>query len=255
MNMRRQIIAALVFFVLSGVSWAGDLTADSSVDAILVALQARGESLKEFSADVHYTETDLTMSDKTERQGTVRYQRDAKAGARMHILFDRKIVDGKTSADMKEYLLNDGWALVRDYRAKNETRYQVAHPGEKVNLFELGKGAFPLPIGQDKNEVQRMFDVSKIAGAADDPPGTAHLQLSPKAGTDFSKKFSTIDVWVDLKSQMPVRVSTVDRNQTAQQQTDLLNLVVNPSPGLGDADFALKPIDDLGWTRHDEPLP
>ncbi len=43
--------------------------------------------------------------------------------------------------ERKEYLLNDGWLIDRDYRGKNEANRQITKPGEKVNLFQLGKGA------------------------------------------------------------------------------------------------------------------
>jgi hypothetical protein len=229
---------------------------DATVDEVLDALQARGQNLKEFVADVQLTDTDITMGDSSKRSGKVWYQVKPGGDARMHILFEKKIVGDKPPKDeRKEYLLDGGWALDRDYRAKNEVRYQIARPGEKMNLFQLGKGAFPLPIGQDKHDVHAMFDVTKVAPATGDPVNTIHLQLTPKPKTDFERKFSTIDVWVDLSTKMPVRISTVDRNQTAQQQTDLQNMVVNPKEGLAEGDFVMPPVDDKGWNRHEEPLP
>jgi hypothetical protein len=231
------------------------LPLDSSVDEVLDALQTRGQTLKEFVADVQLTDTDITMGDSTKRVGTVWYQVKTGGDARMHIVFEKKIVADKSRDDRKEYLLEDGWALDRDYRAKNEVRYQIARPGEKMNLFQLGKGAFPLPIGQDKSEVHSLFDVSKMPGDKDDPAGTIHLQLKPKAKTDFERKFSVIDVWVDLTTKMPVRITTKDRNETNEQRTDLTNVKVNPKPGLTDEKFTLQPIDENGWNRHEEPMP
>jgi hypothetical protein len=231
------------------------LAPDSSIDEVLDALQARGQNLKEFVADVQLTNTDITMDDSTKRVGTVWYQVKSEGDARMHIVFDKVIAGDKTRNDRKEYLLEDGWALDRDYRAKNEVRYQIARPGEKMNLFQLGKGAFPLPIGQDKSEVHSLFDVSRVPGDKDDPPATIHLQLKPKAKTDFERKFSVIDVWVDVVTKMPVRIATKDRNETNEQRTDLTNVKVNPKPGLTDEKFTMQPIDENGWNRHEEPLP
>src|SRR5205814_1317034 len=136
----------------------------------------------------------------------------------------------------KEYLLDGGWLIDRDYRAKNEVRRQIARAGEKVNLFQLGKGPFPLPIGQDKKDVHEQFEVTKLPPAKDDPAGAVHLQLTPKEKTDFARKFSRIDVWVDQHTKMPVRIETIDRNQTTDRQTDLEKMKVNPTPGLTDAD-------------------
>ena len=229
---------------------------DATVDEVLDALQARGQNLKEFVADVQLTDTDITMGDSSKRIGKVWYQVKGDGNARMHILFEKKIVGDKPPKDdRKEYLLEDGWALDRDYRAKNEVRYQIARPGEKMNLFQLGKGAFPLPIGQDKNDVHAMFAVSKVPADKSGPLNAIHLQLVPKPKTDFERKFSAIDVWMDLGSKMPVRISTEDRNQTTQQQTDLENMIVNPKPGLIEENFVVPPVDDKGWNRHEEPLP
>ena len=105
-------------------------------------------------------------------------------------------------------------------------------------------------VGQDKKDVRALFDVTKIAPAKDDPAGTVHLQLKPKDGSDFARKFSTIDVWIDPATQMPLRIETLDKNQTTDRQTDLQNLKANA--GIVDGDFSLPSIDDNGWNRHDE---
>jgi hypothetical protein len=202
---------------------------------------------------VKLIETDTVMATSTTRTGKAWFQIKPNGDARLHIRFDEKATgDQPAKPDVKEYLLNDGWLIDRDYHAKTEVNRQVARPGEKVNLFQLGKGPFPLPIGQDKKDVHEMFEVAKVPSAKDDPSGTIHLKLTPKPKTDFARKFSTIDIWVNEQTQMPVRIETLDRNQTTDRQTDLQNLKVNP--GLTDADFTLPPIEGKGWNRHDEPL-
>ncbi len=97
------------------------------------------------------------------------------------------------------------------------------------------------------------FDVTKVAAAKDDPAGTIHLLLKPKADSEFSRKFSKIDIWVDPATKMPVRIETLDRNQTTDRETDLENVKVNPNPGLKEDDFSIPSIDKEGWKRSDEP--
>jgi outer membrane lipoprotein-sorting protein len=253
-NMNKKLFAMVGILMLFGAlgAHAAPLGADASVDQVLDALAERGKTLNEFTADIRYTDTDLTMGDSTTRLGKVWYQRKGDGDARMHILLDKKVVGDKTSDDRREYVLQDGWALTRDYRAKNEVKYQIARPGEKVNLFALGKGAFPLPIGQEKKDVEAMFEVKKMEAGKDDPTNTIHLQLTPKAKTEFADRFSTVDVWVDRSTEMPVRVSTVDRNGAMEQSTDLEHVVVNPDGGLKDADFVMPEVQ--GWTRHEEAM-
>jgi hypothetical protein len=231
------------------------LRPDSSVDEVLEALHERGQSIKEFVADVTLTENDLIMATQSQRTGKVWAQFKPGGDAKLHARFDKRMGENMPPQnDLKEYLLEDGWLVDRDYRAKNEVRRQVAPPGEKVNLFQLGKGPFPLPIGQEVKSVHEQFDVTKIAPAKDDLPGSLHLQLKPKEKTDLERKFQMIDVWIDPATRMPVRIKTVDHNQTTERQTDFTNVKVNPTPGLTDADFKLPPIDESGWQRHEEAL-
>ena len=237
-----------------GAASANALRPDSSVDDVLDALHNRGQDLKEFVADVALTDVDTVMGSTTKRIGKVWFQSRPDGDARLHVRFDRKSIEDKPPMqEEKEYLLDGGWLVDRDYRAKVEVRRQVSRPGEKVNLFQLGKGPFPLPIGQERKSVHDMFEVTKAPPAKDDPPGSIHLQLAPKPGTDLERKFATIDVWVDPATRMPVRIQTLDREKTTQRQTDFANLKVNPSPGLKDDDFALPSIENQGWSRHDEP--
>src|SRR6185503_20430076 len=114
--------------------------------------------------------------------------------------------------------------------------------GQKMNLLKLGEGPFPLPLGQDKADVHKMFEVSKqSSGGKDDPPGTIHARLTPKPGTQFEQKFGTIDVWIDPHSRMPVKIETVDPNGVATRTTELKNIRVNTK--LTAEDFKLPPID------------
>ena len=133
-------------------------------------------------------------------------------------------------------------------------RQQVLKPGEKLDLLKLGEGPFPLPIGQKKEAVHEQFDVKKIAPSKDDPKdvATVHVQLAPKPGTQFERKFETIDVWVDAKTHMPARIDTA-QGETVRS-TLLTNFKVNPEPPLRDADFTLPAIDKAKWDLHEEPF-
>ncbi len=132
---------------------------------------------------------------------------------------------------------------------KNETKRQVLRPGEKRDLMKLGTGAFPLPIGQDQQDVKKAFDVKIVAPAKDDPPGTIHLTLTPKPDTDLAKKFTSIDVWVDMKSHMPTLIDTVAGSD--EHRVELKAIQVNPNPPLGDKDFTLPEI-DASWQTKTE---
>ena len=256
--MRNVFVLALAF-ALAGAALAQtqpttEPAADPQIDQVLDELHARGGTLKEFTADITQADTDTIMGNTTTKSGKVWYQVKPDVSVRLRILFDKKQVGSKPAhEEPREYLLDNGWLIDRDYLGKIETNRQVSQPGEKVNLFQLGKGPLPLPIGQDKKDVHDQFDVTLVPPAQGDPPGTVHLQLKPKPGTDLARKFNILDFWIDRKLAMPIRIHTLDANQSTDQQIDLQNL--NVTPELRDADFALPSTDkEPGWNRHDEPF-
>ncbi|MCC6423421.1 MAG: outer membrane lipoprotein carrier protein LolA [Phycisphaerales bacterium] len=227
------------------------LNADSSIDQILDALDHSGNQLQDFVADVTLTQTDARSGDSSSSAGKVYFQRTAPGEARIRVSFDSETVGDRKMDKKVDYLLDNGWLWERDYRRKSEIKRQVLQPGQKMNLLKLGEGPFPLPIGQDKVEVHRQFDVVKVDSKESDPAGTIHLTLTPKDGSQLARKFSSIDVWVDPQSQMPARIEAVDANETTVRTTDLTNLRMNE--GLSADAFTLPPIDD-SWNRHEEPF-
>jgi hypothetical protein len=178
--------------------------------------------------------------------GQMWMQRVGQDDARLRVRFDRKIVNDQVKGERQEYMLSGGMLTERNYVDTTEIRRQVLKPGQKMNLLKLGEGPFPLPLGQDKADVHKMFDVKKFPPAADDPAGTIHAQLVPKKGSQFEDRFSTIDFWVDPQTKMPVRIVTQDPNGTTQRTTELKDVKVNAN--LTEKDFQLEPIDEKKWT-------
>lgn len=229
-----------------------DRQGDASVDHVLDALDARGRNLDQFVADVTLSDIDEATQVESQRSGRVWYHK-RQGNDRIRVVFDQKAEGRFNKPEKLEYLLEGGWLVDRDYRRAIEVKRQVLRPGEKINLLKLGEGPFPLPIGQPKEDVHREFEVSKGDPALEGPPGTWHVALKPREGTRLARKFAQIDVWVDPKTQMPVRIEALDANETTRRTTELKNIRVNPQPPLGDKDFALPRIDESNWEMHTEP--
>jgi outer membrane lipoprotein-sorting protein len=225
------------------------LTSASSIDDILDALDARGKNLRDFSASVKLSSVDNSIGSATAETGTVYYQRKPGGDARIRVDFDRFDDGSRLTPQNHQYTLDDGWLVERNYDRRLEVRRQVLRPGEKMDPLKLGEGPFPLPIGQDKQEVKNLFTVASIAPAQDDPPGTVHLQLTPKPGTTFARKFATIDVWVDLATSMPRRIQTQENGSPISKVTDLTDVKINT--GLDDKNFAQPPLPDK-WESTSE---
>jgi outer membrane lipoprotein-sorting protein len=229
---------------------AGELPAEATVDQVLDALDQRGRNLKSFDAKVTLTEGDVALALESKRTGTVRYQKKPDASERIRVVFDKKLDANKVSDEKIEYLLDGPWLVDRDYTKRIEVRRQVLKPGEKTNLLKLGEGPFPLPIGQKKEDVKRLFDVKKLKLARDDPAGTVRLTLTPVKGTQFARKFKLIEVWVDVKTHMPRKIGTVDLKETMSRATDLTDVRLNAD--LADAEFKLDPVPPDKWRTHEE---
>ncbi|MEA2708704.1 MAG: hypothetical protein QOF78_1305 [Phycisphaerales bacterium] len=222
------------------------LSPDSALDDILDALDRRGKELNDFTANVTLADTDTAVGNETKLTGRILMQRLGQDDARLRVAFNRKEVNEKVTNDRQEFMLSGGTLTERNYVDATEIRRQVLQPGQKMNLLKLGEGPFPLPLGQDKADVHKMFEVKKFPPAADDPAGSIHVQLAPKKGSQFETRFSTIDFWVDPQSRMPVRIVTLDPNGTTQRTTELKEIKVNAN--LADKDFVLEPIDEKKWT-------
>ncbi|MGD0388452.1 MAG: hypothetical protein ABSC42_05795 [Tepidisphaeraceae bacterium] len=216
------------------------LSAKSTVDQILDALDARGENLRDFSARVRLTDTDDSSGDSTINTGSVVLQRKGPGDARIRVAFTQRRLGDKIFPADHQYTLDNGILDDRDYLKKHENRTQVLKPGQKLDLFKLGQGPFPLPLGQKREDVLQLFDVARVDPAKDDPPGSVHVRLTPKDGTQFASRFKTIDVWVDIASAMPRRIQTDDINQTTTRTTDLSDVKINA--GATDMDFAQPPV-------------
>lgn len=230
----------------------GGLAPDASADAVLDALDRRGEALKSFDANVKLSETDVSTQLSSTRLGHVWFQKKSPDDARLRVLLDKKEDKNSVVNDKIEYLLDGGWLDDRDYNKRIEVRRQVLKPGEKINLLKLGEGPFPLPIGQKKEDVKKLFEVKKVKPDKDDPAGTVHLLLKPIKGTQFARRFSAIDVWVDSKTAMPRRIDTLDLKETTTRSTELTDVRINPE--LTDKDFELEKIKPQDWNVHEEPF-
>ena len=246
-------LIAILSLLMNGAAWAeSPLNANSTREDILDALNARGQGLNDFTADVSLAETDALNGETTTLVGKVWYQGKGEGDARMRVLFDKKLFGDKPQAGAKvEYVLDKEWLTDRDYKRKVEIKRQVLKPGEKINLLKLGEGPFPLPIGQPKEEVLKMFDVKKIGARDGDPADTVHLELAPKEKTQFARKFKKIDVWVENKTNFPRRIATVDKSEAETRTTDLTNIQVNV--GLKDDAFVQEKIGE-GWTQKSEQM-
>jgi hypothetical protein len=76
-----------------------------------------------------------------------------------------------------------------------------------------------VPFGQKKADILREFDVTRLLPAANDPPGSDHLKLVPRVGTQMRENYKEVDVWVASAGPydgLPVKVHTSKRDGTGK---------------------------------------
>lgn len=205
---------------------------------VLNALEARGTTLKDFSAQlrvrVHHLRTDETDINI----GKIWYQRQGVT-SRFDIHFDILAVDGAIARKHADHdLVFDGrWFIDRDGTAKIFRKTEVAPPGSVVNPLKLGQGPLPIPIGQDPREVLKDFHVQLRLNAN----GIEHLILKPRDKKAFD--FDKLQFWIDPKLGIPVKIRRTDPDGTPTTAT-FTNIKINtgkthdfhvhvPAPGSG----------------------
>jgi len=235
--------------VFAAESALAPLDKDASIDQILELAEARGKGLKDFSANVVREKMDALRGDTETIKGKIWLQYVAPGDARIRVLFDsRYLGERKARNYRREYLLEKGLLVDRDYETKTQVTRRILKPGEKMDPLKLGEGPFPLPIGQDPRQVKQMFDVRKREPKKDDPPDTVHIELIPKPNSQLARNFKSMDEWVDLKTGFPKRIRTVDPDGNTVYTTDLSD--VRTDSGLTNKDFALEQVS--GWTQREE---
>src|SRR5947209_20227547 len=76
--------------------------ADASVDLTLDGLDQVGRNLREFSAKLESTETNVDLGDFSKSAGRIWYQKRGDDNARIHVIFDSKQAGNRTYHDKIE---------------------------------------------------------------------------------------------------------------------------------------------------------
>ncbi|NNM85821.1 MAG: outer membrane lipoprotein carrier protein LolA [Phycisphaerales bacterium] len=219
---------------------ASKLASQAELLNVLHALQDRGTTLKDFSANlrvrVHHLRTDETDINI----GKIWYQRQGST-SRFDIHFDILAVDGAIARKHADHdLVFDGrWFIDRDGAAKIFRKTEVAPPGSVVNPLKLGQGPLPIPIGQDPHEVLKDFHAQLLLNAN----GMEHLILKPRDKKVFD--FDKLQFWIDPKLGIPVKIRRTDPDGTPTTAT-FTNIKINTGKA---HDFHVHvPAPGSGWT-------
>ena len=235
-----KLLGVATILTLSAMVQAGQA---SEVDATLDTLHAAGEKLKTMAADVELTTTDRGTGDFRVERGRIVLERLADGDSRARITFNERVVGEKLMKVRRDFLLEQGTLVEQNEEKKTQVTRQQRRPGEKVDLFKLGQGPFPLPIGQTKESVHEQFDVE--AGKEKNI-----VLLTPKKDTALFDKFKSITVTVDEKLGVPTTIATIDKRGVEKRSVVLKNVRMNENVSADE--FKLPPIDPKTWRQVSE---
>jgi hypothetical protein len=184
-----------------------------AVEAILDDTEKAGKQFHTIKGDVEFLEEQTLFAEQKTFYGAIYFDKPApQTDARFRIHFDlvKDRAKVKTDRDVSFFADREGrWLITRDGDIKQWRKYQVARPGGNYDPLKLGKGPFPVPFGQDKAEVLRLFTVSTRAPADEDPKDTRYLLLMPGAEAAKDLNVRKVEIWVGGDG-LPVRIRTED---------------------------------------------
>jgi hypothetical protein len=213
------------------VSGPGKLSSgDPKVDQILDRLEEKGQAIKGLACKLTYRYVVVEpVEDAQTKEGELIFA-VGEPNAKFLIRFTRMIAEG-VSVERPEYFLFDGqWLTERNDKAKTVIKRQVVRPGERVDPFRLGKGPFPLPFGQKREDILRNFKIAVVPFELGDPRNSEHLHCVPLANTDLAAKYSRVELYLDRNLDLPVRIVTERLSDGNRIEVDFKDIDTNEAP-------------------------
>jgi len=188
---------------------------------ILRDLEAAGDKYHTIKADLDYEVVNLTLGDSEKRTGWVAYSKgDDKTPTRFRVTFEKcRLGVGAEFKDLVDYAFDGQWLTVAKHKIKNITLYQLAAKGQKVEPLRIGKGPFPLPFGQKAADMVKYFIPSTRPPVESDPNSTVYLRLLTRPQYDAELPTTRMEMWIDAKTYLPVRLKSRDKNKAVTTVT------------------------------------
>jgi len=224
---------------------------DPAVDAILDRLEIRGKAIKGLSCRLVYTIVTVEpIEDKSTKKGTLLFAR-GDPNSKFLIQFTELVAGGVVSRHVEKFLFDGEWLTELNGKAKTVIRRQIARKGERKDPFELGKGPFPLPFGQKRAEILKQFEVALSPFGLGDPLHTKHLHCVPRPNTELGRKYSRVEIYVDTRIDLPVRIVSERISDGNRIEVDLEGIDTNEAPAGSRFQIEVP----KGYDVTEEPLP
>ncbi|MCZ6835263.1 MAG: hypothetical protein O7G85_05755 [Planctomycetota bacterium] len=206
------------------------------IDQLLDELEAGSKDLVGFKAKISYRKYDDLTLDTQVRSGNILYRVDPESGNKsFSLIFDRLIMNQRLDENVKHFVFDGRWLAEIDQERKQFIKRELVPPGKVLDPLKLGEGPIPLPIGQTKQDVLKLFTVESIVPPQDEkkmlsrltPDRVDGLRLIPRPGTREADQYDHIDLFYDKQSRLPVGIDAVELNGDTKTVW-LRDLVKNP---------------------------
>lgn len=222
---------------------------NEDLDAVLDRLERAGENVHDIRSKLVFETFNTVLEDRIIKTGMLLYKKQ-KPSATFLVRFDT-IRQGGVISESREWHLFDGrWYTEARETTRQVIRREIVREGEEINPFELGKGPFPLPFGQKKAELVKLFDIELEPPVAGNPPRTTHLRCEPKIGTEMADKYQTLHLFVSDRLDLPVRIVA---EQTDENIVTVIFEELEVNPAVAGSEFQL-PAKTRDWDVETEPL-
>lgn len=226
---------------------------DAKIVEILDKAEHAGTALHSLHAGVVYLQVDDLLDERVTRTGELIYLHPAGEARTIGILFESLLTAGRRRSHRKHYIFTRRWLVERDFEAKLYSRRTLADTGSDADPFELGKGPFPLPIGQSRQSVLEHFSVRMVPLPPDGPLGRIQrpvdgLELIPLKTGEKGYDFRAMQVFYDRTLHVPVGIRLVEHNGDIKA-IRLDNIIIKStiSPALEERVRTDVPSAEEGW--------
>ena len=162
---------------------------------------------------------------KALKKGDLYYEK-SNGKSKLRINFETLKQDDEKEQKYPEHFIFDGIWLTRiDYQVKKTERRQLTEPNKPADPFELASREFPI-IGFTKiEELKKQFEINLVQPVQtltssadstqaegyekDEPKTSFHLHLKIKPDSIYKDDYTSIDFWVDKKSDLPVKIIAI----------------------------------------------
>jgi hypothetical protein len=241
---RRGALAAATLSAVSAVSAlalvaASQARADDALDARIDKFAEAGKDITRISASLAETQVDDLVPDSVKkRSGLIKLVREGDGGK---IRIDIVGAGGKP----EERYLYDGTTFYKvNFRTKSIAGFRAA-PGKKPkDVFKLGRGPFPLPVGQKRAEIAELFKIDAADPMKDKSgavvPGSFGVKLTPKPEAPYAREYESFVFKAVEGKGVPEEV--ISRSKSGLEKTIRLeNLKTNADADIPADAFTLDP--------------